>query len=121
MIDLDDLKNMMEAFMSRGAVFSLDDYGTGYSNLVSITKLPLSIIKIDKSIVWAYYDGLDKALPYLIKMFLDDGFNVLCEGIEKEDMSISVKDMGAVYEQGYLYSKPLPEDEFIEFLSNNKA
>ena len=54
-------------------------------------------------------------------MFLDDGFKVLCEGIEKKDMSISVKDMGAVYEQGYLYSKPLPEDKFIEFLSNNKA
>lgn len=119
MIDLDYLSNMMEAFMSRGAVFSLDDYGTGYSNLVSITKLPLSIIKIDKSILWAYYNGTDKILPHLIKMFIEDGYKVLCEGIEKENMSEGVKNMGAQYEQGYLYSKPLPEDEFLAFLSDH--
>jgi len=120
-IDLDYLRKMMEALISRGAVFSLDDYGTGYSNLVSIINLPLRVIKIDKSIVWAYYRNNGKALPNLINMFSEDGYKVLCEGIENKTMKEGVEQMGCDYEQGYLYSKPLSEEEFLSFLKENKA
>ena len=102
------IENMLR--LSRdGFTFSLDDYGTGYSNLMNMLSLPLSIIKVDKSIVWSYFDqsftmsvaaggenyatgnsSLEKdnnILEDLIPMFQARGLKVLCEGVETKEIS----------------------------------
>jgi EAL domain-containing protein (putative c-di-GMP-specific phosphodiesterase class I) len=117
MIDLDDLCEMMNKLIERGSSFSLDDYGTGYSNLISVIGLPLSVIKIDKSVVWSYFRDKNQLLPHLIKMFSEEGFKVLCEGIEDLEMKESVEKMGANLEQGYYYSRPLSARDFISFMN----
>lgn len=118
MIDLNDLRELMNKLIERGSSFSLDDYGTGYSNLISVIGLPLDVIKIDKSVVWSYFRDKNHLLPHLIKMFKEDGFDVLCEGIEDVEMKEAVEEMGAKYEQGYYYSRPLSEKDFISYMKS---
>ena len=131
------VENMLK--LSRdGFIFSLDDYGTGYSNLMNMLSLPLSIIKIDKSIVWSYFDqsvAADMAagsesvsfyppgnerenniLEDLIPMFQARGLKVLCEGVETREMVRVLMEMGCDYMQGFFFSKPMPEDAFIEYV-----
>ncbi len=131
------VENMMKLSMD-GFIFSLDDYGTGYSNLMNMLSLPLSIIKIDKSIVWSYFDqtvtadmaaggesisivptGRDKEnniLEDLIPMFQARGLRVLCEGVETREMVRILMEMGCDYMQGFFFSKPIPEEPFIEYV-----
>ena len=132
------IENMLR--LSRdGFSFSLDDYGTGYSNLMNMLSLPLSIIKIDKSIVWSYFDQSfalsvaaggeafsataefeperdNNVLEDLIPMFQARGLKVLCEGVETNEMVRVLGEMGCDYMQGYFFSKPIPENDFLEYV-----
>lgn len=132
------IENMLR--LSRdGFTFSLDDYGTGYSNLMNMLSLPLNIIKIDKSIVWSYFDQSfalsvaaggevysataefeperdNNVLEDLIPMFQARGLKVLCEGVETNEMVRVLGEMGCDYMQGYFFSKPIPENDFLEYV-----
>ncbi len=132
------IENMLR--LSRdGFSFSLDDYGTGYSNLMNMLSLPLNIIKIDKSIVWSYFDQSfalsvasggevfsstaefeperdNNVLEDLIPMFQARGLKVLCEGVETNEMVRVLGEMGCDYMQGYFFSKPIPENDFLEYV-----
>jgi EAL domain-containing protein (putative c-di-GMP-specific phosphodiesterase class I) len=96
--------------------FSLDDYGTGFSNVIKIMSLPFEIIKIDKSIVWSYFRGENNYLKSIIGNFREQGFKVLAEGVETEEMASELERLGCDYEQGFYYSKPICETEFLRFL-----
>jgi len=129
------MENMLRLSQD-GFTFSLDDYGTGYSNLMNMLSLPLSIIKIDKSIVWSYFDqsfalaaGGEGCVPSptegntensiledLIPMFQGRGLKVVCEGVETNQMVRVLEELGCDYMQGFYFSKPLMEDDFLEFL-----
>lgn len=109
---LDNLQELTE----QGICFSLDDYGTGYSNLINTIHLPFTIIKIDKSIVWAYFDGQSSILELLIHHFKTLGKKVVAEGVETKQMSEALIGMDCHYLQGFLYSKPIPESDFIDYL-----
>ncbi|MCR4589751.1 MAG: EAL domain-containing protein [Lachnospiraceae bacterium] len=135
------VENMLH--LSRdGFSFSLDDYGTGYSNLVNMLSLPLSIIKIDKSIVWSYFDqtfaiaaGGENYIPSpfeggsdnniledLIPMFQARGLKVVCEGVETREMARVLEELGCDYMQGFFFSKPVPERDFMKYVkSMNKT
>lgn len=119
MVNLEEVKKMMTKLIDAGASFSLDDYGTGFSNLINVLKLPLKIIKIDKSIVNGYFISKQGILPKIISMFHDEGFDVLAEGVETEPQKEGINLMNCRYIQGFYYSKPLPQDQFIEYLQQN--
>ena len=113
--DVEVIRANMDALHQNGITFSLDDYGTGYSNLVTVLSLPFKIVKIDKSLVWAYFrDGKDILLKVL-HTFEDQPVELVCEGVETEEMARQLADMGCDYEQGFYYSKPVPEDEFVAY------
>lgn len=106
----------------RGFNFSLDDYGTGYSNIERLTNLPLSIVKMDKRFV----DGVENpkmrcSIENTVRMFKDPVMNtkIVVEGIEEENVLEIFRNLGCDYIQGYYFSKPLPGDEFIEFLKTH--
>ena len=113
--DSEVIRSNMDTLHENGITFSLDDYGTGYSNLVTVLSLPFKIVKIDKSLVWSYFrDGKDILLK-VFRTFEDQPVELVCEGVETEEMARRLADMGCHYEQGFYYSKPIPEDEFIEY------
>lgn len=114
MIDENFLQKQMGTMTECGFKFVLDDYGTGYSNLSRLKKCPFINIKIDMSIVWDYCKEPEDILPNMIQAFKYMGFNITAEGIENEEMVKIMTDIGCDYLQGYCYSKPVPEEEFVK-------
>lgn len=101
-----------------GFLLSMDDYGTGYASINNMMSLPISIVKIDKSIVQAAI--ADKKafviLEHTIKMLLELDFLIVCEGIETKEQLEKMTVLGVPLFQGYYFSKPVNEETIIEFL-----
>lgn len=99
-----------------GFTFSLDDYGTGYSNIQRVITLPLKIVKMDKSFV----DAIENPRVYgvvknTIKMLKEMHIEIVVEGVEIDEVAQEFVDLRCDFIQGYYYSRPLPKKEFIEF------
>lgn len=103
-----------------GFTFSLDDYGTGYSNLVRVLEYPVDVIKLDKSIVWAAFTDRDSfvTIKNLISMFHDVRRKLVAEGVENEEQMSTLRELGCDYIQGYYYSRPVPKAEFIKYIKS---
>ena len=102
-----------------GVSFSLDDYGTGYSNMKRVVQLPLKIVKLDKSFVDEQHNPkMWIVLQNTVKMLKDMNMEIVVEGIETEKMVEQFTELNCDYIQGYYYSKPIPEDDFVEFIRN---
>lgn len=117
------LENMKE-LMKYGVNFSLDDFGTGQSNLDYIADMPVEIVKFDKGMTNAYFEsGKTKyIMDAATNMIKGMNLKIVSEGIETEEQYKVMKEMGINYIQGYYFSKPLPEKEFLEFIDReNKA
>lgn len=116
----DILLENMKVLMNYGVSFSLDDFGTGQSNLNYIVDMPVNIVKFDKGMTRAYFDSrkakyvMDAAMHMIHGM----GLKIVSEGIETEDQYKVMEELGICYIQGYYFSKPLPKKEFLRFLQN---
>lgn len=112
----------MDYLVKSGIAFSLDDYGTGYSNIAKLITYHFNVVKVDKSIVWLAEknEAAGISLKYTTGMIRELKMDVLAEGVETRNQAEHLKNIGVDYFQGYLYSKPLPESDFINFLSNHK-
>ena len=107
-----------------GFSFSLDDYGTGYSNISYMYEMPFSIIKIDKSILWKAMDpskgeGKKEAQIYLentIRMLKEMGYSVLVEGVETLEQKMLLEKLECDYFQGYYFSKPVEKQVFRDYV-----
>ncbi len=101
-----------------GIEVSLDDFGTGYSSLSYIKKFDIDYIKIDKSFVSNLtLDSPDIALcEAMIVMAHKLAIKVIAEGIETEEQRRLLTDINCDYGQGYLYSRPIPADDFEKLL-----
>ncbi|MGN0597319.1 MAG: EAL domain-containing protein [Ruminiclostridium sp.] len=105
---------------AEGVDFSLDDYGIGYSNISRIMELPFRIIKLDKSLADKVEDSRTKILlKNTVRMLKEIGTEIVVEGVETEEMLQQFVEMNCDYIQGYYFSKPLPEQEFVEFIQSN--
>lgn len=110
----------IKALKDIGVSFALDDYGTGYSNLSRIISLPLKIVKIDKSMTDKVFDSkINSVLKYSVSLLKEIGMEIVVEGVETEDVLNCFVQMGCDYIQGYYFSKPLPEADFIEFIKKH--
>lgn len=101
-----------------GCKFSVDDFGTGYSSLASLKNFNFDFIKIDAEFIRPLKpDGQDAALVFaMISMAKGLGLSSVAEGVETQEQAEALAVMGCTYAQGYLYSKPLPADEFLRLL-----
>jgi EAL domain-containing protein (putative c-di-GMP-specific phosphodiesterase class I) len=95
-----------------GARLSVDDFGTGYSSLANLKRLPVDVIKIDKSFVMEMaVDASDAAIVRsTIELAHNLGLRVVAEGVESEDAYRHLEALGCDYAQGYYLSRPLPAD-----------
>ena len=116
--DFELVRSRMEEFVKAGIIFYLDDFGTGFSNFANVIRLPFYTIKIDRSFVLMMErdEEMLKLVKNLISTFKDSNLKILVEGVETEAQDKLVKNAGVDYIQGFLYSKPLPMDTYIELL-----
>ncbi len=112
MIDFAVLTELMNELRSRGFSFVLDDYGSGYSNLSRVQRLPFSGIKLDMEIVLAHCKDPNSVLPTLVRVFHERGLGITAEGIETEAVAKEMTVIGCDYLQGFWFSRPVPMDEF---------
>ena len=112
----------MERMIEYGVHFSLDDFGTGASNLNYIVDMPVKIVKFDREMSQAYFSS-EKAkyvMDAAMHMIHGMGLKIVAEGIETEDQYNKMEEIKIDYIQGYYFSKPLPENEFLELLKRKK-
>lgn len=115
------LQENMKKLMDYGVKFSLDDFGTGQSNLNYIVDMPVDIVKFDRNMIVSYFENgkakyvMDAAMHMIHGMELQ----IVSEGIETKEQFDTMKDLGISYIQGYYFSKPLPESEFLQFISEH--
>lgn len=114
------LDNMM-CLINYGVKFSLDDFGTGQSNLNYIVDMPVDIVKFDRYMTNAYFENKKAKYVMNAAMHMIHGMEleIVSEGIETEKQYEAMLNLGIAYIQGYYFSKPLPEPEFLQFITAN--
>ncbi|HED35579.1 MAG TPA: EAL domain-containing response regulator [Gammaproteobacteria bacterium] len=105
-----------------GIKISIDDFGTGYASLAYLKRLPIDILKIDRSFTdGIVHDPDDIAIVNAICGLASGlGLKLVAEGIETAEQLKRIKDLGVDYGQGYYWSPPLPADQYAELLENLK-
>ena len=100
---------------------AIDDFGTGYSSLAYLKKFDIDYIKIDRAFIKGIAsENSDMVLcEAIIDMAHKLGFKVIGEGIETESQLALLKQAGCDFGQGFLFSKPIPELEFNQYLMNH--
>jgi diguanylate cyclase (GGDEF)-like protein len=104
---------MLGALKTVGVRLALDDFGTGYSSLSSLRKLPVDTLKIHQSFVTGLGDGSGDAaiVGAVVELGHALGLNVVAEGVETDVQLAQLRDLGCDGAQGYLFGRPVTEDE----------
>ena len=113
------VKNQLDALKSLGVSLSIDDFGTGYSNMNYLTRLKVDTLKLDRSFISQISTSEDYLVivTAIIRMAQVLGMEVVAEGIEKEAERKLLIDLDCDYAQGYLWSKAVPNKDFVVLLS----
>ncbi|MCD7034510.1 EAL domain-containing protein [Metabacillus sp. GX 13764] len=111
--------SQLQRIKELGIEIALDDFGTGYSSLNYLKKLPIDIVKIDRSFIQDIIDDAqDAAIVQAVISIADSmNLNVIAEGIEKEEQSRLLGEIGCRQGQGFYYSRPVPLDTLTDILS----
>jgi diguanylate cyclase (GGDEF)-like protein/PAS domain S-box-containing protein len=116
--NVEDVINRMLKIKALGVAFSLDDFGTGFSSLSYLKRLPLDQVKIDQSFVRDLTsDPNDAAIvSAIIAMCHTLGMQIIAEGVETRAQLEFLKERGCTRYQGYLFGKPMPVEELSELI-----
>lgn len=116
---IDDIKQsivILNQLKNLGFTFALDDFGTGYSSLTYLQKLPIDIVKIDRSFISSIFENQSDV--FILKAMIDLAHHlemkVVAEGIETKAQHDMMKKLSIDYAQGYFYSKPTIQKEILE-------
>jgi diguanylate cyclase (GGDEF)-like protein len=104
-----------------GVGCSIDDFGTGYSGLSYLSRLPIDGLKIDKSFVDAITSAGDTIVDAVIALGHSLHLKVIAEGVETADQLAYLARRGCDQIQGYLFSKPIPADDFARLVRSHRA
>lgn len=119
--DMEDVIKKMAQLRERGVRLSLDDFGTGFSSLNYLKRLPLDQLKIDQSFVRdLLVDAHDAAIARtVVTLGQSLGLDVIAEGVETQSQCDFLAEMGCNAYQGFLLSKPLPAGDFNAFVQSH--
>ncbi|MGC9120292.1 MAG: EAL domain-containing protein, partial [Sulfurihydrogenibium sp.] len=119
--NIETTKKIVSKLKNMNVKIAIDDFGTGYSSLSSLKDIDADILKIDMSFIKAMVN--DKKSRALVKAIISLaqalGMKTLAEGVETQQQKDMLIDMGVDYLQGFLLSKPLPEEEVEKLIGGN--
>lgn len=114
MRDPDQLIDIVSKLKKKGFIIEMDDFGSGYSSLNMLNKLPIDVLKLD--LKFLEDDSVTEDNPGLLTYIMGIArwmkVRVVAEGVETQEQAELMKKIGCDYIQGYYYSKPLPPEEF---------
>lgn len=121
--DKEVLLQNMQRLIEYGVNFSLDDFGTGQSNLNYIVDMPVDIVKFDRGMITSYFDNMKAkyVMDAAMGMIHGMGLKIVSEGIETGEQLGKMEELGISYIQGFYFSKPLEKVEFIKFLKERNG
>ncbi len=119
---ISDAMAILQEIRTLGIMISVDDFGTGYSSLAYLKKLPISELKIDQSFVRDIPHNEDDKMitSAIIALAKSLSLEVVAEGVENEQQLAFLRQHGCDIVQGYFYSRPLPPEEFSQFVRHYK-
>lgn len=115
------LKNITDAIHNAGFIVNMDDFGSGESSLNMLNEIPVDIIKIDQRFL-AQAGNSEESLIILqsmINMIHKLNKKMVCEGVETEEQGKILSEAGCKIFQGFLFSKPLSEEDFIKYMQEH--
>lgn len=109
------IANIIESLHKANVLTSIDDFGTGYSSLNMIKEIDVEFIKLDKSLIPVdnFSEKNTALFKNIVNLVTALGRTIVAEGVETKEQLKYVKDAGCQIIQGYVYDKPLPENEFV--------
>lgn len=113
----------LTALKAHDIMVAMDDFGTGFSNLASLQKLPIDRLKIDRSFVTGMMDDADKIaiVHAILSLAAALGMSTTAEGIETPELALTLAELGCSAGQGFLYSEPLKSDDAYAFAKASLA
>lgn len=116
--DPDRIAGFMHSLKGLGATIALDDFGTGYSNLAYLQKLPIDVLKIDRSFVTGMLADRDKVaiVRAILGLAQALGMKTTAEGVESNELSQTLAALGCSYGQGFLFAPPLEADAAYQMI-----
>lgn len=116
----DRIATILTQLTNLGISFSIDDFGTGYSSLAYLKKLPIEVLKIDKSFIdHCTTEGNDQAIVRsILSICTELGLTSVAEGVEYQEQQQQLQAMGCDLLQGYLFSRPVLAEEFTDLLGS---
>ncbi|MBR6599283.1 MAG: EAL domain-containing protein, partial [Oscillospiraceae bacterium] len=105
-----------------GLKLAMDDFGTGYSSLSYIQKMPISLLKLDRSFIMFLEDDLvaQEIVSAVIKIAKSKKIETIAEGTETEGQVEILERFGCDYAQGFLFGKPMKASELTDYLKRSK-
>lgn len=113
----------MHALKRLGTTLAMDDFGTGYSNLAFLQKLPIDVLKIDRTFVTGMLSDRDKIAIVRAVLSLAQalGMETTAEGIETHELAQTLAALGCTYGQGFVYAKALEAEDAYDLLMASRA
>ncbi len=120
---VDDNSTMMmniKKLMDFGMTFTIDNFGTAAADAQKIVRFPVRYVKFDRSVIWnsLLNDKCKIVTGNMVRMIRDLNLKAVACGIETDNLLGVISDMEFSFYQGYYFSKPIPEDEFVYFLTS---
>lgn len=111
------IRDFTERLVNAGFALHMDDFGSGYSSLITLSELPFNTLKIDKSLIDCIGQQKGRMVVQQVIILAHGlGMNVIAEGVETAEQVELLREMECDDIQGFYYSRPLPREEFIKKL-----
>jgi diguanylate cyclase (GGDEF)-like protein len=119
-VDADQARTAMRRLGGHGIAVAVDDFGTGFSSLAYLARLPLNVLKIDRAFVEHIEDDptIARMVVYLARSF---GMSCIAEGVETMEQLVALRDLGVGAGQGWLLGRPMRAGEFLDSFRSRLA
>lgn len=120
--ELNMVERNFQLLSQAGIRLLVDDFGTGYSGLNFVRQFHFDTLKIDRVFVknLGHEPHLNNLLMSMLQLAQSLDMQVIVEGVETQEQLDILRELGVDYIQGYLYSKPLPAREFVDYMAGNE-